>query len=107
MPTYQLANFTNSSGLEAPFIYITGQVATFPNLLLLFVYVITAGATFGFQDRRIGRANMAMASSVAGLITTTGAFVLFSFTGLVNLDAVIITLVVTIVSTIWFFFSDN
>lgn len=102
------ANFTNGSqGLEALIIYEVQQVPLLGPGLLLFVFFIIFGAGYFSQERKVGRGNFPMWLSIAGLITTTGGFVLFLYSGIINLETIIICMVLTILFSLWFLMTSR
>ena len=78
----------------------------FPGILVLIWFAIM-GAGYASQERRTGRGNIAIWASVSSLITTTGAFILFLYNGIIGLETVIIFVVVSIFTAMWSFFSKD
>ncbi len=84
---------------------VSGQVPLlFPGILLL-IYLAIAGAGFYNQQRRSGVGNFPMWSAIASFIVTTGAFILFLYSGIVNKETMVICFTITIISALWFFFN--
>ena len=110
---YDLPNFTNGSrGIEDILSYEATQVAGFTGGILFFIYVVILTSGYFSQERRTGAGNLPMWAAISGLITTTGGFILFlyqtSTTGLIliNLPTLLICVIVTIVSAIFFLASE-
>lgn len=102
-----LPNGSNGSDIGQIILWESQQIPfLFPGILLLIFFVIVGSGYFS-QERRIGRGNFPMWCAIAGLITTSGAFILFLYDGLVGLETVIICVVVSIVCALWFLLSSN
>lgn len=101
-------NLTNgSAGIESILTYEAQQIPALMPSILLLLYVVILGAGYFADQRRTGRGKFAMWSAIAGLITTTGAFILFLYNGLINIEVVIIVLLITVVSVAFFLFSSD
>lgn len=107
MPSYDLPNLSNASGLEDLFIYEASQVDFLIPGILFFIFIIIASTGYFAQKRQGERGNMPMWLSIASFITTTGGFMLFLYNGIVNLPTIIIMMVITILLGIWFFLDDK
>lgn len=109
MPNYQLPNnLTNgSTGLEQLFIYESSQLNIFAPGLLLLIFFVIVGAGYFSQDRRVGRGNLSMWFATSGIITTTLAIILFLYNGIISLPTVIISIILSVVFTIWFLFDNT
>lgn len=105
---YSLPNITNgSSGIEQLLIYESQQVSSFVPMLLFFFFAVIAGAGIYSQERRVGRANVPMWLAIAGFIVSIGSIILYLIPGFVSLEVLIITMVLTIVFTMWFLLSGD
>ena len=115
MVTYVLGDKVNQSGgIEWPLLYIGKNVPSITLYILFFIWFAITSAGFLSQKRQIGRANLLMWGSIGGLITTTGAFILYLFpleTPLISLPMVVIILSSTLIINFLFwiinFISDN
>lgn len=108
MPYTIPTNLTNgSTGLEQLLIYEAGQVPFLMPGILFSIFIIILSAGYFSQDRRIGEGNFPMWCAIAGLITTTGAFILFLYQNLLNLEVLIICVIITILSMLWLFLSER
>lgn len=113
MPNYTLPNMTNGSqGIEAILAYDASQVSWIAGGLLFLVYCVILGVGYFAQERRTGAGNIFMWASISGLITTTGAFILFLYdlasgTSLINIEIVMICVIVTIVCSFAFILSNR
>lgn len=107
MPDYTLPIGANQPhGLVATLQYLVGNVQNIPTYLLLFIFVVITGASYMSQERRTGRGILPMSLTIAGLITTTGAFILFLIDQLVNIYVVLGFVVATLLCGLWFFLDD-
>lgn len=108
---YTLPNLSNyTTGMEGLVIAETSQIPQIAGAILFFIYVIILGVGYSQQEKRTGAGNLAMWSSIAGLITTTGGFILLLDDNLFSaslLGIVLISVLVTIVSAIWFLTSER
>lgn len=101
---YDISNATNPATL---FVSIARQVPIlFPMLLFFEFCVIAIGGAFA-NKRSVGYTNISMWFAIAGLITTTSAFILFMVDGLINLATLGIVCAVTFASVLWFFFTGD
>lgn len=91
-------NLTSPEQLIA---YESGQVPILWPCILFVIYLIIAVGGYMTQQRKVSRANFAIWSAIAGLIVTTGAFVLFFIPGAMNIETLSICVTVTIVSAFW------
>jgi len=100
-------NLTNASGFDSIIIYTSQQVPILIPLILLFIYVTIMGVGYFSMERRKGYGNISLWSAIAGLITTTGSFILYLYEGLVNLEVIIICMLITFLSAMFFIFSSK
>lgn len=102
--TYEITNATRP---DLIFTSIASQVPIlFPSLLFFEFCIIAIGGTFANQ-RRVGYSNISMWFSIAGLVTSTTAFILFMVDGLINMATLGVVIAVTIASVLWFFFTGD
>lgn len=104
---YDILNFTDTGGIDEIVIKESQNIPALMPALLVLIYVIILGVGFYSQERRTGAGNLAMWSSIAGLITTAGSFVLFLADNMINIEVVIICLVVTIISAFLFLVGER
>ena len=102
--TLPSANLTSPDQLLA---YTSGQIPILFPLILLFIWVVIALSGYFSQERKLGRSSFAQWGAIASLITTTGAFVLFLIPGVLNIETVSISVVVTIIFGFWFLFDSG
>lgn len=79
---------------------IVATVPILPNLILFFTFVVIMLSLYYARARREGSeksGNLPMAGAIAGLITFTGAIVLFIADGIVNITTVVIVFAVTMI----------
>ena len=100
---YTIPNFTDTSqGIEGIMIAETTQLPGLVPGILFLIFAVILGAGYFAQERRTGAGNLPMWAAIAGLITTTGGFMLFLMDGLVGIETIIISLIITIVSAFAF-----
>lgn len=105
---YALPNFTNNTGMEEVLQYGSQQVPILAPVLLFMVWIIIAVSGYYSQQRQsVGGGNFLMWASIGGLITTTGAFFLFLYDNIVNLQTITLFVVITILSVFGWFISDR
>ena len=115
MVTYAIPNFTNGSqGIESIIGAEAVQVPILVPSILFFIFVIIMGVGFFSQQRRTGAGNLPMWGSIAGLITTTGSFILYLYDNIalqnsviINIQTITISLAVTIMFALVFVLSDR
>lgn len=106
--TYELITARNLTGLEVPLIYvndITGGL--FMNLLLIGLYIIVTMGLYFSQKKAGGQGDFPMSVAIGGFITTIFIVLMRLIPGLVSDTTFWISLVVTIISVIWFLFSKE
>lgn len=86
---------------------IATQVPTLMPGILFMLWLVVAGAGFYSQQRRVGKGNLPMWLAVSSFITTSSAFMLFLYNGLISLSTLVICVSVTMLSALWFFFSNT
>lgn len=101
MPTYNLpTNITNTTaGLEQLFIYESGQINTFGPLILFFIFVAIMGGGYYAEHRRRGSSHFLTWAAVSSYITTVLGFILFLYSGIVNLVTVEIMMLISFIFT--------
>ena len=105
---YTLPNITNgTTGLEDLIAYEIQEIPLLSPALLIFILIIIFGAGYFAQERRTGKGNFPMWLAISSFITTTGATILHFGTGMVGLEIIVIFIITTIVSTLWFLTSDG
>lgn len=100
-------NLTNGSGIESVVIWTSQQVPILFPLILFFIFITIAGLGYFSLERRKGYGNLPMWLAISGLITTTGAFILYLYENLINLEVVIICMLITFISAVFFILSSN
>lgn len=104
---YALPNFTNTSGIEEVLQYGSQQVPILVPGLLFMIYIIILVSGYFSQERKTGQGNFLMWASIAGLITTSGAFMLFLYDNLVNMQTIMVCVVITIISAFAFLINQR
>lgn len=99
---YSLPNET-TEGIDAIGEQIVTSVPAFTPLLLLFVFFVVFLGGSARQKLRTGDADFSMWAVVASIGTLLIALVLSITAGFIRLDWLIIVVVVTIFSGVWFF----
>ena len=99
---YSLPNSTE--GLDEILIETATAIPGMVPLLLAFIWFVVFLGGVSMQNVRLGTADYPMWSVVASLSAFMIALVMSLTSGLINLDYLIITLVVTIFSGVWLFF---
>lgn len=96
----------NNSDLGNIYAGISGLAPwLFPAILFFEFCVIMFSGVYA-QNRKIGFSNIPMWGTIAGMITTTTAFILSAISGILNLDTIGICIGTTIGFALWFFLSD-
>lgn len=81
-----------------------------PNLMpgiLFMLWIVIAGSGFFSQQRRVGKGNLPMWLAVSSFITTSSAFMLFLYNGLISLQTLVVCVSVTMLCALWFLFSNT
>ena len=105
--TYELPNFTNTSGIEEVLQYGSQQVPILAPGLLFMIYIIILVSGYFSQERKTRQGNFLMWASISGLITTSGAFMLFLYDNLINMQTIMVCMVVTIISAFAFLINQR
>lgn len=103
MPYELPSNTTNT--LEELLAYQSGQIPILWPMILLLIFVTILGSGYVYLEKKTGKGRFSMWFAIAGLITTTLAFILFLIPGLINLEVVSICVIVSVVGGLWFLFS--
>ncbi len=98
---YELPNAT--SGMDAILIQTINIFPAFTPLLLLFVFFVVFLGGIGRQKLRTGTADYPVWSVIASLSMLMVALILSIVSGFIRLDWLVIVVVITIFSGIWFF----
>jgi len=105
MSLYDLPNAT--SGIDAMVVQTLTSVPSFTPLLLFFVFFLVFLTGTARQKARTGNADFPQWSVVASISTLMVALILSTITGLIQLDYLVIVVVVTIFSGVWFFLDQK
>ena len=100
----------DSGGLEWAFNYIGVNIPNFSMMMLFFIWFCIMTAGFFAQKRSLGRANFLMWGAIGGLITSTGAFVLYLLpkeTPVIGLEGLIAMLTITILFNAFFWIQNT
>ena len=98
---YELPNVT--SGIDAIAIQTVTAVPSFTPLLLLFVFFLIFLGGSARQKAKTGNADLPAWAVVGSISALLIALLMSTITGIIQLQYLIITLVVTIFSGVWFF----
>lgn len=98
---YDLPNAT--SGLDAIVVQTITASPSFTPLLLLFVFLTIFLGGSARQKARTGNADFPMWSVVGSMTTLIIALLMTTISGIIKLEWLIITLVITLFSGAWFF----
>jgi hypothetical protein len=96
----------NGTSLDVTYTGIITMAPWLSPLILAFEFIIIMLGGVYAQNRRIGFSNVPMWGAIAGLVTTTSAFILTAINGVVNLETLGILIALTIGFAFWFFFQD-
>jgi uncharacterized membrane protein YjjP (DUF1212 family) len=102
---YTLPNAT--SGIDDIAIQTLTSVPSFTPLLLLFVFFLIFLTGTGRQKARTGNADFPQWAVVSSIATLMVALILSTVTGLIQLDYLVIVVVITIFSGVWFFLDQK
>lgn len=105
--SYEIPNLSTSGGIETIGAEVARQVNFVWSGILFFVFMGIWGAGYFAQERKVGAGNAAMWAAISGLITTTGAFILFLYDNLVPLETIIISIIITIIAAAAFIISER
>lgn len=98
---YNLPNATD--GLDSILVETVREIPFLSTLLLLFIWFVVMLGGIGLQSRRLGTADYPMWSVVASLAVFLVALLMSVTSGLIRIDALVITFVITIFSFVWLF----
>lgn len=96
----------NSSSLDQTYIGISTLAPWLFPLILLFEFCIILLAGVYAQNRRIGFSNIPMWGAIAGLVTTTSAFLYSAISGIISIETIGTSLAVTFGFAIWFLLTN-
>lgn len=100
-------NITNNTELSAIVVNTSQNIPILFPLILFFEFMVIAiGGSFA-NARRVGFTNLSMWFAIAGLITTTSAFILFLVDGIINLVTLGVCVAVTLGCVAWFMFTGD
>ena len=89
-------NITNATGLDGILVNLASNVPQlFPMILLFEFLVIGLGGSFA-TSRKTGYTNLLMWFAIAGLVTSTSAFILFLVDGIIPLTILSIVVAISI-----------
>jgi hypothetical protein len=97
----------NGTTLDTIGIQTVTAVPEFTPLLLLFVYFLVMLGGTARQKLSTGSPDFAMWSTIAGVSALIIALIMSTVTGLISLEWLVITFVVTAFSGVWFFISQR
>lgn len=95
--TFQEYNQTDLAGL---FTYAAKIVPLFTPLLLAAIFLIALLASFFSNKRITGKSDFMSSFAAASFFTTVVAFIMSLVDGLINVQTLVITVVVSIIATI-------
>lgn len=98
---YNLPNAT--SGADTILVETVRVVPSFTSLLLAFVFFVVFLGGIARQKARSGTADYPMWSVVASLSMFLVSLILTMTSGLLSLDILVVVVVITIFSAVWFF----
>jgi hypothetical protein len=101
MPLYELPNAT--SGIDAVLVQTVTAVPSVIPLFLIFIYFTIWLGGAARQKARTGSADFPMWSLIGSMAALMVALIMSTISGIIHLDYLVITLVVTIFSGVWFF----
>jgi len=102
---YTLPNAT--SGIDDIAIQTLISVPSFTPLLLLFVFFLIFLTGTGRQKARTGNADFPLWAVVSSIATLMVALIFSTVSGLIQLDYLVIVVVITIFSGVWFFLDQK
>jgi len=101
MSLYELPNATSS--LDNMLVQAIAASPSFTPLLLVFAFFVVFLGGSGRQLARNGTADYSMWSVIASLSIFMISLIMSTITGIIRLDWLVIVVVVTIFSGVWFF----
>jgi len=100
---YELYTLPNATTPDSILVQVVTTLPSFTPLLLLFVFFVIFLGGIGRQKARLGTADYPMWSVVASLACLMVALLMSVISGVIKLDWLVIVVVVTIFSGVWFF----
>lgn len=82
---------------EGIFIQASNSMPGLIGAILFFEFMVISMAGYLINRSRTGYANILMWFAISGLVTTTSAFFLYLVPGLMNIETLVITVVISIV----------
>jgi hypothetical protein len=110
--SYDLS-FLGNQTVEGALVGLNDQLTGFQNLggfsvlILGFLWFIIFGVGMFANKRSTGYANVAVWGSIAGITTTTSAFILYLIPNAISLSGVILFLCITCLFVLWLLFHDE
>ena len=104
MSLYTLPNATTP---DATIVQIITQVPTFTPLLFAFIFFVVFLGGITRQSLKIGNADYSMWAVIASVITLIVALIMSTTTGFINILWLVVIVVVTIFSGLWFFLDKS
>lgn len=101
MSLYDLPNAT--SGIDSILVQTVTAVPSIIPLFLIFIFFTIWLGGASRQKARTGSADFPMWCLIAGMAATMVALIMSTISGIINLDYLVITIVVTIFAGVWFF----
>jgi len=98
---------TNTTNLDQAVIQVAQAVPPFIPMLMAFVWFVVFLGGIGLQKLRTGTADYPMWSVVASLATFMLTMLMSVKSGLINLEWLVVVIVITIFSAVWFFLSSR
>jgi len=105
---YETINSRNlSEGLHIPLVYVNDITnGLFVNLFLFVIFMAVLFGTFFSAKRISGDSNLVSSFAIAGYVTSGAAIIMSLIPNLIPLYVVIITIVISLIGTIWLFFQN-
>jgi len=101
MALYEFPNAT--SGMDNFLVETASVIPSFIPLLLVFTFFVVFLSGIGKQKARTGTADYAMWAVIASLSTFMINLIMSTITGLIDIVTLVIVVVITIFSGVWFF----
>lgn len=98
---------TSTSGLDQIAIDTIAEVPAFSVLILVFTFFVTFLSGIGMQKARTGTSDYPLWATIASVATVMLTMIMSVTTGILRIDWVVITVVVTIFSAVWLFLDQK
>lgn len=105
MPYKELTAYNTSEGPQVLLVAANEAAPMLTPLILLGFFLIVALGTYNSQRRFDAKGDFAASFAVAGYVTLGVAFVMSLIPGLVNTNVLVVLLAISIIGTIWLYFS--